>query len=159
MLNLKSFEDYVNEKFWRDIDNVDILDNAEFVKYLCDRYGYDFDIRYKKYESDAIYMYKDIINFTIPIKEHPRKKVEWSLIEFDTEKKIVFIWDTFKNDLPNTYEKLNDNFKLETYTDRIIHSPGWETCGTIKICPKDNRDVSNSFFIDVIEFLLAYNKK
>ena len=148
MLNLKSFEDYLNESIWSDIqdrsagdtirkeDDIDLLDGKAFCEYLNSKYNTYIKLGIHYTNDGEIWV--PILSIRLPRK----KTGTYYSIDFDTEKKLIYTYSSFKDDVKNAYEQLNNNFRLDDDGKKI------------KIYPKHNEVITNSFFIDVIEFLL-----
>lgn len=148
MKNLIGFEEYVDESVWRDIhqrsngekirkeDDIDLLDGKSFCEYLNSKYNTYIKLGIHYFNDGEIWV--PILSIRLPRK----KTGTYYSIHFDTEKKLIYTYTSFKNDVKNAYEQLNDNFRLDDDGKKI------------KIYPKHNEEITNSFVIDVIEFLL-----
>ena len=139
----------ITESIWSDIqdrssgevirkeDDVDLLDAQEFVEYLRDIY---------KNVDTKFYIFKDLNNMiTVPTFETELGTKSTWFIEYDCNKKAVYIWEHFLNKEDKLFDKLNDNYKLtlirRNFTENFL------------VEPKKGKS-SNKFFIEIIDYIL-----
>ena len=137
------------ESIWSDIqdrssgetirkeDDVNLLDAQGFVEYLRDIY---------KNVDTEFYIYKDLNDMiTVPTFETELGTKSTWFIEYDCNKKAVYIWEHFLNKEDKLFDKLNDNYKLtlirRNFTENFL------------VEPKKGKS-SNKFFIEIIDYIL-----
>ena len=139
----------ITESIWSDIqdrssgetvrkeDDVDLLDAQEFVEYIRDIY---------KNVDTKFYIFKDLNDMiTVPTFETELGTKSTWFIEYDCNKKAVYIWEHFLNKEDKLFDKLNDNYKLtlirRNFTENFL------------VEPKKGKS-SNKFFIEIIDYIL-----
>ena len=148
------------ESIWSDIqdrssgdvirkeDDIDLLDEYDFFKYLLDTYeSTDDDVHILNgsgpfcEESISVCVFEDDIT------------QNYHYIWFDrlvTDKPIIYVdWGFFNKRIIELFDKLKKEYKvtIEHFPDRISDK-------YYRIEPKDGSKVTNSFFINVLDFIL-----
>ena len=146
----------VNESVWTDMhkrsngelerreDNVDLLNPEDFTNYLIDRYkitdtSYDF------------YIERDHMNIIVPILARKLNSAFCFNLVFDEHNKIITLSKSISEEVvfSKIYEKLKNEYRLE-WTH--INGP------KLQISPKKG-DTTNSFFVNVIDFIIDNTSK
>ena len=138
-----------NESIWSDIqdrsagkigrkeDDINLLDAQGFVEYLRKLY---------KNECTEYYIFKDLNDIiTVPTFETGLGTNTTQFVEYDCNKKAVYVWDHFLSKEEELFNKLNDDYKL-TYICR-------NSTEYYLVEPKRGKS-SNKFFIEIIDYIL-----
>ena len=148
---IPDFKTYINESVWGDIrkrglgtevkaeDDINILSQDELFEYINDHYK----VRIFELENRHKSFYKDN---EIDVPYARPRELSYGLcvsLEFKRKEKIVTFSHCLEKDIPEVYEKICKNYRVEPKT-RLID----------KAYPLDGSEVTNKFFIDLIEFLI-----
>ncbi len=146
---IPDFKTYIGESVWNDIrrrsngtdvkkeDDVDFLEPQAFVEYLRNLY--------KNIDTD-FYIFKDLNDIiTVPTFETELGTKSTWFIEYDCNKKAVYIWKHFLNKEDKLFDKLNNDYKL-TFIRR-------NSTENFLVEPKTGKS-SNKFFIEIINYIL-----
>ena len=139
----------VNESIWSDMqergtgdivkieDEIDHKDIEEFYEYLGDKYYFPRDYYFKFYE--------EVRMIDIPLCQQDAKIHN---LMYKPEKHQLFVLKYFISYLKskNIYEQFNDKYRLEE----------WHMSYDINVFiePKDGGEVTNSFCVEVLEFII-----
>lgn len=141
---IPDFKTYIGESVWADIhrrsngytvrkeDDINNLDGADFKEYLKSLY--------KPLNAYAIITYAGG-SIAVPIIRNHINMCAWFHPKSDVSK--INIHDDFINLVPGLLSKLQENFSTEKFTH-----------GFYGIFPKDKGEITNKYFIEVIDFLL-----
>ena len=114
-------------------DDVDNMDPEKFKEYLKTLYKPLVDYAFISYVSEAI---------LVPIIRRDSNSSAW----FTPDTGLITIGDDIANCTPDLLNKLEHIYMIDEHTMKL---------GKIyTITPKDGSEVTNSFFIEVINFLL-----
>ena len=114
-------------------DDVDNMDPETFKEYLKTLYKPLVDYAFIIYASEAI---------LVPIIRRDSNSSAW----FTPDKGLITIGDDIANCTPDLLNKLEHIYMIDEHTIKL---------GKIyTIAPKDGSEVTNSFFIEVVNFLL-----
>lgn len=150
---IPNFKTYINESVWGNIskraegtlerkeDLIDRMNNLEFLDYLKENYETKSDrsihIWDARNKQDVIKKY-----IFVPILHKIRGPYYHLRIEAEGNRDIT-IGNSFKMYYPNLYKKLKDDFHISQ------NSPEY-----LKILPKNGCGTSNSFFLQVIDYII-----
>ena len=120
-------------------DDVNILSQDDLFEYLKDKYSvriYEIDNDHKPIDREN--------GISVPYARHNELSYGFcASLEFKRKEKIITFSHCLEEDIPEVYEKICKNFRVEPKT-RLID----------KVYPLDGSEVTNKFFIDFIEFLI-----
>ena len=148
---IPDFKTYIKESIWSDIqdrstgetirkeDDVNLLDADALVEYLKKRY--------KPLNSFAIITNAGNIISVPIIRDHTN-----GCIMFGCETKTVKMTNNIMDQVHGLLRVMENNFSIKTFE-------GEDGTGEYKvytILPKDGSEVTNKFFIEVIDFLLYH---
>ena len=153
---IPDFKTYIGESVWADMhkrsngsqgrkeDDVDYLEIGDFTNYLIDRYkitdtSYDF------------YIEHDYTNIIVPILARKLNSAFCFNLVFDEHNKVIYLNKSISEEVvfSKIYEKLKNEYRLDW-----VHVNGQK----LQISPKEG-EVTNSFFVNVIDFIIDNTSK
>lgn len=149
---IPDFKTYIGESTWGEMrrrssgetirkeNNIDFLDQDGLFEYIKSHYEvtrFVLDNDHKPIDKKN----QISIPFVIPY-EASNYGFRISL-EFNKNEKIITFGNSIKRDLPKVYKMICDNYRVERHTQLID-----------KLYPLDGSEITNQFYIDVIEFLI-----
>ena len=147
----KCIKEVVNESVWGDLrkkslgqekrieDDIDFMDPITFCDYIKNTY------KLVSTQGLKIFVYgKTEIN--VPIFEYDLGTKSTDIIYYDSENKRVFSHDTFVYHDDKLLEKLEKTYKVKNFKMGLGDY--------MSISPKDGSEPTNTFFLEVIDYLL-----
>ena len=143
----------LSESIWSDIqdrssgeierkeDDINLFTQDTLFEYIKNRYvslidEYPFENWHKpRYEDDRI-----LVPFA---SSDTNSYVDNLVLSFKENEEIITFNKDLKMECPDIYKLINDNYKLSKYSKYLL-----------SISPLDGSDVTNKFYIDLIDFLI-----
>lgn len=149
---IPDFKTYLKESVWGDVrrraegqsirreDDINNLSQDELFNYLKAHYittKYEIDNDHKPIDKENGVS----VPFAIPYEASNHGYGIY--MDFKKNGKVITFNSELKKELPDIYNKLCDNYSVSAYTRYLS-----------MVSPLDGGEVTNQFYIDVIEFLI-----